>query len=472
MSLFADIAWGRTDDLNQSQLNKRAKIIADAIESLRAFAPSWQAEVDALRDVGLERINAALLPAYEQLLEIVNLGALLSATSTSSVEIGTGAKAFVVAEAQRLNFAPTPYIVAYANSDFGLAVIGSLVSYDSETGQLVINCDDPRGTGTYNSWKIGPIATTSDLEALRDAVQTNATQVALQAATVDDKYAEIVTVAGRYHGPLATAPAEADLGDMYLDISVTPNVVKVLSETGWNPTVTVSIGGSRLQVYPAAAGGETGPFVVDGGFTTGSVNLNGVELFDDNGVTLDTENGEFTFAAALEAGDFFVFRGYLANDATDIYTKSETNSLLSAKADATAVYTKTEANGLLAAKADSASVYTKTEADGLLAAKVPTSRTLTAGTGLTGGGTLGADRTLSIETGHNEIGTYALLRHAQTPSTLNFGDFRAGSNLQPANAAGVNSPGTLGGTWKCMGQIGNTNVADGPTRTTLFLRVA
>lgn len=126
----------------------------------------------------------------------------------------------------------------------------------------------------------------------------------------------------------------------------------------------------------------------------------------------------------------------------------------------------------IADKADVSAVYTKTEANDLLAEKVPTTRSITAGNGLAGGGSLAADRSLSIDTTHNAVGTYALLRHGQTASTLNFGDFRAGSNLQPANAGGVNSPGTLGGTWKCMGQIGSTNQAEGPNRTTLFLRVA
>ena len=56
-------------------------------------------------------------------------------------------------------------------------------------------------------------------------------------------------------------------------------------------------------------------------------------------------------------------------DASDVYTKSETDTLLSAKANVGVSYTKAEDDALLALKADKATTYTKTDTDTLLSAK-------------------------------------------------------------------------------------------------------
>lgn len=174
MSLLADLSWSRTDTLSQQELNRRAKIIADAIEALRAFAPSWDAEVAALRDVGLDRINDALLPAYEQIRDLAHLGALLSAASDTEVEIGLGIKTFVIGEGVRANFAPTPFLMAVSGGDFDKSMAGVLSSYDTETGVLVMTATSSEGEGTHGDWRIGPIASTDDLEALRDQVVSSA----------------------------------------------------------------------------------------------------------------------------------------------------------------------------------------------------------------------------------------------------------------------------------------------------------
>ena len=63
-------------------------------------------------------------------------------------------------------------------------------------------------------------------------------------------------------------------------------------------------------------------------------------------------------------------------DKASMYTKTETDGMLDAKADKASVYTKTETDGLLDGKADKASVYTKTETDGLLDAKANVATTL------------------------------------------------------------------------------------------------
>ena len=67
-------------------------------------------------------------------------------------------------------------------------------------------------------------------------------------------------------------------------------------------------------------------------------------------------------------------------NSNNVYTKSETDTLLNTKANSNNVYTKSETDTLLSAKANSNNVYTKSETDNLLSAKQDE---LTAGTGIT-----------------------------------------------------------------------------------------
>ena len=57
----------------------------------------------------------------------------------------------------------------------------------------------------------------------------------------------------------------------------------------------------------------------------------------------------------------------LKANASDVYTKTQTDSLLSVKANSSDVYSKTQTDSLLAAKANSNDVYTKTETDNAIA---------------------------------------------------------------------------------------------------------
>ena len=134
-------------------------------------------------------------------------------------------------------------------------------------------------------------------------------------------------------------------------------------------------------------------------------------------------------------------------------------------------------------------------------------RTLTAGDGLTGGGTLADDRTFTLGTPstctsstsntatgtththtislttnyvldrvaggvQNQAGTYAMARITNNAVIYQFGDLIAGSGLLPCSASGeISTYGSLSGTWKCMGH--SEYVAGSLVRaTTLWLRVA
>jgi len=139
---------------------------------------------------------------------------------------------------------------------------------------------------------------------------------------------------------------------------------------------------------------------------------------------------------------------------------------------------------------------------------VRTSRTLTAGNGLSGGGDLSANRTITLGTpgaitatstnsvtatshtheistatvlaltaagGVGAVGTYALLRYsgASVSGTESPGSTWAGSLLRYSAASGSTSSGTPSGTWRAMGVFTRFDSAlTGPQHATLFMRIS
>ncbi len=130
----------------------------DALEQLKA---DWQAAVDVLTSQALQRIDEALLPAFEEVQALTSVGAFFTATSASDVAVGTGLKTFIVDE-PRKNFVPAEYVVITAAGNQNNGMSGRLVSYDPETGELVVNVDLASGTGSRNDWRIS-VGTPPDL---------------------------------------------------------------------------------------------------------------------------------------------------------------------------------------------------------------------------------------------------------------------------------------------------------------------
>jgi len=138
----------------------------------------------------------------------------------------------------------------------------------------------------------------------------------------------------------------------------------------------------------------------------------------------------------------------------------------------------------------------------------PTSRSITAGNGLSGGGDLSANRTITLgtpgaitatstnsvsATSHTHaitegtirtliaagtagaLGTYAMLRYAGSNATgsLPPGTTQSGSNLRFSAASGSTSGGAPSGTWMAMGQFSTYNPASpNAGHATVFMRIS
>ena len=106
--------------------------------------------------------------------------------------------------------------------------------------------------------------------------------------------------------------------------------------------------------------------ITQGGETRGSFSVNASE-----NVTIDLTGG-----AQADWNETDTTSPAYIQHKPSVYTKTETDGMLDAKADKASVYTKGETDGMLEAKADKATTYTKTETDVLLDAKANVATTL------------------------------------------------------------------------------------------------
>ena len=186
-----------------------------------------------------------------------------------------------------------------------------------------LNITDPRGwEEIVHVTKIGENGT---LTVKRGMEGTTARTFQLN-SRVDMRLtaASIESFLGLYYGARTKAPDNAPLGSLYLDISKTPNVMMTLGANGWSPATSFSLAGLRQQTFIADEGAQ-GPFVVDGGFSTGYANINGLSIYPGHGMTIDATKSSFKLDAPVQKDTVIVFHGYLANDAVDVFTKTEVN---------------------------------------------------------------------------------------------------------------------------------------------------
>jgi len=86
-------------------------------------------------------------------------GSPWSALSTTSVTIGTGAKTFIVATGLTIT-ANQNVTVTYPSVGQRIArMTGTVTSYTSGTGSLVLSITSKQGAGTFADWKIVPVST-------------------------------------------------------------------------------------------------------------------------------------------------------------------------------------------------------------------------------------------------------------------------------------------------------------------------
>lgn len=209
---------------------------------------------------GLQVIEDGIGPAIIQaeqaadnISAIANLGMVFTAPSATTVLIGTDQKSFTIPTNRKDQFAPAAIMMAYAGSDYSNAIIGSTASYNRSTGVLVLDVIETIGSGIFNAWTLTPVATTADLEALRDQVQGDRLQAGLNAGAAVNAKNDAQSIAtdfrAKYLGSRPTDPTTdgngnpVSIGALYTNAG--SGKLRYYGLSGWQDTTA----GSNIVRY-------------------------------------------------------------------------------------------------------------------------------------------------------------------------------------------------------------------------------
>lgn len=148
LDFFADRA------ASPARMDRAMSNLHGRISALETYKPNFDAQLAQIQQIGLTRLNDVMMPIYDALVVLTHLGAVFTAQSSTSLAIDMGLKAFVIDDLQqRQTFAPAQWLSAMT-ADALNAMAGRLVSYDRDSGTLVIYVMETYGGGTVSPWII------------------------------------------------------------------------------------------------------------------------------------------------------------------------------------------------------------------------------------------------------------------------------------------------------------------------------
>ena len=173
------------DYVDENLFNRVFQDMDRRIAANEAKSASYDAATAALQAAALSRLDEIMAPVVDRFEDYASLGALLTATSDSQIETGDGVKVFEVVEADRQKFAPSAYLAIIKTGDPTQAMLGTLVAFNADNGQLTVNVDRFEGSGFHEGWTITAASATDNAAAIPavDALKTAAETAAGQALT-------------------------------------------------------------------------------------------------------------------------------------------------------------------------------------------------------------------------------------------------------------------------------------------------
>lgn len=350
--------------LNAQELNRRFLDVDARMDPLEKKAADYDSAIAEIQNVGVERINEVLIPAYERIRRLEELGFLMApidgAETAFSFDIGQ--VTLVVddgssSEGYRDLFTPSPFVILTREAEYESHAVARVLSYDAETGSLVLDvvavaagsvvgpvtdvwaASVPGSTLAQMDLLDQSIIAKDEAETARTGAETARTgaesaqtgaetargqsESARDAAQVAQAWAEgardevQMMVVPSWESPPET-PTE---GQFWYDSGV--NLVRVWDGNSWVPAVSASIGGMR---FASGTFGASPDGVIDpgGAFQFVMVFVNGALLRETDDYTQD--GSTVTVLAPVEGDEWFVW-AYAAIDAADYYTKEEVDGL-------------------------------------------------------------------------------------------------------------------------------------------------
>jgi hypothetical protein len=159
-SSYPELIFDEAEDFTADRLNAAMQVLDQRLRSLEPFTPSWEAAVNDLRLVGLSRLNDAILPAYQRIQLLSEMGFLFAGSSTEITLVQDQSSTFYIDdETERSLFTPSPFLAITRTSTTADYAIAQLVSYSQATGQLMVKIKAITGNaGPHDDWQIGALA--------------------------------------------------------------------------------------------------------------------------------------------------------------------------------------------------------------------------------------------------------------------------------------------------------------------------
>jgi hypothetical protein len=239
------------DHLTDKALNAALRPIYAELEAVREKRADYEAQITLFNSEGIKRVAEAIKPLVDQLESAID-GGLLVAQTDDLVEIIDGEEvSFLIPEASRVAFRPTPYLAILAPDEREDWAIGRVLVYNDDTGLLTVEILYLNGSGAERvGWTISASSGVVEavyqwlveITAMRDAV--TAMLATVQAAAAD-VVADKATVLGYKDGAqtaagTATGAAGAAAGFAEdAEASATAAAVLVAS-IGGGPVATVN----------------------------------------------------------------------------------------------------------------------------------------------------------------------------------------------------------------------------------------
>jgi len=190
-SNYPELVFTEDEDFTADRLNAAMQVLDQRLRSLEPFTPSWQQAVNDLRDVGLSRLNDAILPAYQRIQLLSTLGFLFAGSSSEVTLTQEMTATFTIDdETQKSLFTPTPFLALTRSSTIDDWAIAQLISYEAATGILMVKVKGINGNpGPHTDWQIGACAASTiaamayfaEIDVARNAANT------AKAATAADR---------------------------------------------------------------------------------------------------------------------------------------------------------------------------------------------------------------------------------------------------------------------------------------------
>lgn len=165
------LVFNDKDDFNSNVLNSAFSSVDLRLRAVEGLNASYEDAINTLNQYGLQRLNDAMQPVYDQLVKISQIGVIFTTTSQTSAMIAQGPVTFIVtAGTARTQFAAAAFLQVRSALDPSIAMYGSTDSYNATTGELKLLITETSGTSAtpINDWVISAAATPDLLTKAHD----------------------------------------------------------------------------------------------------------------------------------------------------------------------------------------------------------------------------------------------------------------------------------------------------------------